>query len=103
MAAKKNNQFVQELVVVRSSQYLVGALISPKTLRKKVAQNIFLKNGYIETLYYTCKLLLWRDLKNTISVDHEFHGLVLSNYKHLYSFRRKSIYAPKVWSRFFIE
>ena len=46
----QKNQFVQELVVDQSSQYLVGALTSPKTLREKVAKNIFWKNGYIETL-----------------------------------------------------
>ena len=48
--SQKNNQLVQELVVVQSSQNSVGAFTSPKTLRKKVARNIFLKNGFIETL-----------------------------------------------------
>ena len=43
MVVKKNNRFVQELTVVQSSQNLVGALTSPKTRRKKVAQNIYKK------------------------------------------------------------
>ena len=49
MVAKKN-QCVQELVMVQWSQNVVGALTLPKTLRKKVTQNIFLKNSFIETL-----------------------------------------------------
>ena len=48
---------------------------------------------------YTSKLLLWRNFKNTISVEHDFQGLVLSNYKHSYG--RETIQMLRVWSRVF--
>jgi len=43
--------------------------------------------------------LVVEDFKNTISVEHDFHRLVLSNYK--YSYGRKTIEMLRVWSRVF--
>ena len=45
LVEKKYDQFVQELVVDRTSLNLVGALTLSKTPRKKVGQIFLLKNG----------------------------------------------------------
>ena len=62
---------------------------------KKV--NIFFLSQRTNLKDYTCKLLLSRNFKNTISVEHDFQGLVLSNYKH--SCGRETIQMLRVCSK----
>ena len=45
---KKNNRFVQEPIVVRSSQNLVGASASPKTPSKNVGQKKYSKTFFLK-------------------------------------------------------